>query len=789
MARFLRGRVAERRPGLLAAGGAALALFIAQPSASAAPPDQQPGAKQPAAAPPEKSGKPAQKPTQETSKPAAPAAPPPAKMEPPKPKPAVGPGEGSGERRIEPPAAKPDAPKPADAKKTPAPETPRATPADRGRKAHQQGAPPKKPSASMPKGAERSTPNEAARRIVAGGPTAETLKKKTTDPELSALRDADRVLFPKPLEGARSDFTWDLPEARERGPRVDASGMPPDARLRSAARNADEVATDAEWLKSLTLPNLPVRLEARVVRYLKFYRDSAQGRAIARAWAKKSGRFVPALQAELAKAGLPTDLVWLSLIESAHNPTIISPAGAAGLWQFMPDSGRSYGLTVDRWVDERLDPQRSTEAAIRYLSDLHRRFGNWELAMAAYNMGYGGLTRAIQKFNTNDFWELSRYEAGIPWETTLYVPKIFAIAVVMNNKKAFGISDVPLDAAESFDAVLVDPGTSFEQIALAAEIGTRQVELLNPHYLASRTPPQRPGQKAASHRVRVPAGKGNQTRQRMSKVWASDSELDAYVVKFGDTVGAIATARGTNQATLAKLNKLRDGESLSAGTLLLVPRAKPEPSSAAAEDEAVIVVAPRNYAYPDRVRVFYRVRSGDSLARVASAFQITASELEAWNALDPAARLQPGMVLQVFVPKGVDLSAVHHVPEHKVRVLVAGSSEFFDHHEGLRGKKRMLVEVKSGDTLASIGRRYGMSVGWMERVNRQSRSTALEPGQKLVVYAPRSATDSAASATDAALALEPLPAVDAPHPDLLPTVDQAETQPAALQPAAAKSDG
>src|SRR5690606_34255177 len=104
--------------------------------------------------------------------------------------------------------------------------------------------------------------------------------------------------------------------------------------------------------------------------------------------------------------GLPKDLVWLSLIESGHNPLASSPAGAAGLWQFIPSSGRMYGLTVDRWVDERLDPRRSTRAAARFLSDLYQRFGSWELAMAAYNMGHAGLLRSVRKYNTNDFWRL-----------------------------------------------------------------------------------------------------------------------------------------------------------------------------------------------------------------------------------------------------------------------------------------------------------------------------------------------------------------------------------------------
>src|SRR5690606_25703856 len=220
-----------------------------------------------------------------------------------------------------------------------------------------------------------------------------------------------------------------------------------------------------------------------------FYRDSEQGQAIVHVWAKKAGRYAPALREEFGRAGLPKDLIWLSLIESGHNPTIRSSAGAVGLWQFIASSARMYGLTVDRWVDERLDPARSTQAAIRFLSDLYQRFGSWELAMAAYNMGYAGMSRAIQKFNTNDFWQLSRYEAGIPWETTLYVPKILAIAIVMNNKRAFGIDHVVPDPQERFDTLLVKPGQSLQDVAAAARVSSAELERLNPQLLAGRTPP------------------------------------------------------------------------------------------------------------------------------------------------------------------------------------------------------------------------------------------------------------------------------------------------------------
>src|SRR6185436_1515959 len=148
---------------------------------------------------------------------------------------------------------------------------------------------------------------------------------------------------------------------------------------------------------------------------------------------------------------------------------------------------------------------------------------------------------------------------------------------------------------------------------------------------------------------------------------------------------------------------------------------------------------PRAFRYPDRERVFYRALAGDSLSRVAQALGVTSAERLAWNALDDNARLQPGMVLQAYVPAAAPLGAVKIVRERDTRVLVSGSDEFFDYFEGLNGRKRISVVAREGDTLRSIGRRYGMSVGWMERINRRSRSKKLEAGDTLIVYAQRGA--------------------------------------------------
>ncbi|MBK7580336.1 MAG: transglycosylase SLT domain-containing protein [Myxococcales bacterium] len=645
------------------------------------------------------------------------------------------------------------------------------------------GRAPRRPAASLPTGATRPPPpNESARRRIAASNTPAASKK---DPELEALRAADRVLFPKPLPGSTPGFSWDLPKpSAKSGPEVVASGMPPGRAGDPGLDDSGDGSSDAEWIRSLTMPDLPVRLESRVVRYLKFYRDNPQGKAIARVWARKSGRYVGALKSELTRAGLPSDLVWLSLIESGHNPTIVSPAGAGGLWQFMPDAGRLYGLTVDRWVDERYDPKRATDAAVMYLGDLYRRFGNWELAMAAYNMGYAGLSRAIRKFNTNDYWELCRYEAGIPWETTLYVPKIFAVALVMANKKAFGLADITPDVAENFDGVIAQAGTPLDRVAAAAGVPVATIEGLNPQFLLGRVPPSR-SKSAAVFRVRVPSDRAQQANAALAKLGDPEPELEPYVVRMGDDSKAVIDARSADRTQVLRVNKLRDDEALAPGTVLLLPkRAARTVAAAAASADEVVVVSPREFRYSDRTRVFYRVQGGDNLARIAKGFAVAEGEVLAWNAIDPGARLVSGMTLAIWVKPGVNLTEVRALGERDVRVLVAGTPEFFDYFEGQNGRKRITVEARTGDTLAALGRRYGMSVGWMERINRRSRRKALESGDKLVVYVPIGSAHGKAPAA-APAEPEPLPELEPKDSDSAPATEPAaDAAPAEAEPAA-----
>lgn len=583
---------------------------------------------------------------------------------------------------------------------------------------------------------EPRTPDEGARRVIAGTASAPHASVEESA-ELRALREIDMALFSTaPSHG--------LPWPAEESPRLErdapvllASGLPPQAPLPPLLAPAP--TNDLSWLRKLQLPDIPVRWDVRVIRYLEFYKTNPRGRSMVAGWVKKSGRYGAFVRRTLREQGVPEDVLWLALVESGFDPTIHSPVGAAGLWQFMPEGGRIYGLTIDRWVDERLDPERSTIAAARYLSDLRKRFGNWELAFAAYNMGYGGLLAAIRKYGTNDFWELGRLEAGLPLETALYVPKILAMAIVAKNCAVFGCDGVELDQAVTYDKITVGSGVSLKVVANAAGSDPDAVATLNPQFPIGRTPPHAfsGAEGSGSYVVRVPAGTGALAAKSVPTLSQREDKLDRHVVRWGESVEDIAASWRTTRSSILSLNGFRTGEQVRPGTVLLVPAhaagaGKPEVSLV----KPVVVVPAEKFTYPDRRRIFYRVVAGDAPRDVAAALSVSQGDLCRWNALDTSASLHDGMVLQAFVPKPAIFSHALVTEDENARVLAVGSPEFFEHFETLKGRKRMEIAVNEGDTWRSLSKRYGLSLGMLERINHRSRSTALTTGEKVVVYAP-----------------------------------------------------
>ncbi len=617
------------------------------------------------------------------------------------------------------------------------------------------------------------------RRQVAGGPTLDDTSVGADTPELRALHAAERELFPPASPAIGTPWPQELPfpvGTTEDRPRVHASGLSPAAP--SSTPPAADGAKDLSWLAKLDMPDLPVRWDARVVRYLEFFKDDPRGRATLSTWLRRSGRYRDSIRKVFRKKGLPEDLTWLAMIESGFDATARSPVGALGLWQFMPETGKIYGLSQDRWADQRMNLAAATEAAADFLADLHRRFGSWDLAMAGYNMGYGGVLSAVRRYNTNDYWALSKLEGSFPWETTLYVPKILAAAVVARNLAAFGYQDVAVEPALDGEDVPVGPGIALATVAQACGVTTKEVEQLNPELRASRTPPS-PTQE--DWPVKVPAGKASGCTQNLAKAKRVEPVMERYVVRFGETLEQIAQARKVSVAKLVELNAIAPGEVVRGGTILLVPKTdaavadKPQtdPKTAQAgkrsgdsSDRPVVVVPQDVFVYPDRRRVFYRVQVGDTIRDVCTTFKVTPDELRRWNDIDAAARLVEGMTLQVFAPRDVDLSRAVVLGESDVKTVVAGTDDFF-HHWDDKGRRRVVVTAKAGDTLESIGKKHGVSAALMERINRRGRSEVLAEGDRVVVWVPG---NGAATSPEAQAALgrpgAPVPPAASPTPPL-----------------------
>jgi membrane-bound lytic murein transglycosylase D len=614
---------------------------------------------------------------------------------------------------------------------------------------------PTAPSPARP-GAERERDPGAERRAVRGVALDDAESNET--PELREIRRFEERAFPRAggagvLPSGGADGA--LPPPSLPGTWGGSGDVPPE--LRSPEPPRPEAASpppDSEWLRSLKSPDIPVRWDAQVLRYLDYFKSDPKGRSVMSNWLRRAGRYRDLFEQALVRQGLPKDLFYVAMVESGFDSGARSRVGAGGIWQFMPGAARAYGLEVSYWIDGRRDPERAVEAAARYLKDLYVRFGSWYLVFAAYNAGYGAVLRSITSYNTNDYWELIRHESGLPWESCLYVPKILAAAVVGNNLAAFGYGDVTSDPALAYEEVEVPAGTALATVARAAGARSDVIETLNPQLLRGRTPPDR-----GTSRVRVPQGAAAQYLASFEKVRGGD-KLETVVLRFGETLDDVARTHGANTRELRRLNGVKDTAELRAGTAIVVPRrgskdetakndavAKADKSDKGDKsekdekpdepDDSIIVAVPdRAFSYEGRERVFYRTRDGDGLDEIADAFGVRDDELCEWNNLDPSAKLHPRMVLQIFVRKDFDPSGVLLLDPTKVRVVTLGSEEFLELETARRGKKRLYYMAKAGDTLAKLGRRYGLTVGDLARINRFSYNTELHEGDKIVVYSP-----------------------------------------------------
>ena len=235
--------------------------------------------------------------------------------------------------------------------------------------------------------------------------------------------------------------------------------------------------------------DVPIQMNKQVRAYLVYF--STERKEVIKNYLARSTRYLPMIKEVFDENGLPEDLAYLAMIESGFNCKAYSPAAASGMWQFMKGTGLRYGLTVDSYVDERRDPEKSTRAAAKYLLDLYKQFGSWYLAAASYNCGEGRVQRELDQSNHKNFWELSANQC-LPNETKNYVPQMIAATIIAKNPEKFGFGKIPYQAPVKFDRVQVNEPTSLKAAAFATNRQEEDLQALNPELLRGVTPPDSP---------------------------------------------------------------------------------------------------------------------------------------------------------------------------------------------------------------------------------------------------------------------------------------------------------
>ena len=403
--------------------------------------------------------------------------------------------------------------------------------------------------------------------------------------------------------------------------------------------------------------DIPIPLNARVLAYI----DLFQGRL--REWIqdglRRGGQYLPMIQNVFRAEGLPLDLAYVPLIESAFKPNAVSRAKAKGVWQFMQGTAAAHGLRQTWYIDERSDPEKATFAAAKYLKSLCSIFdGDWHLALASYNGGPGRIQKALSRSRLADFWSLAEKPRLLPRETREYVPMILAAIVIARNPLQYGFEApaVPDATAPSYEKVKLDQPVDLRRIAEWTGSSISNIQSLNPE-LRQWTTPINP----AGYELKVPPGTATALQERISQ--ASPNELATfrwYSVRSGESLAGIARKVGVKRADLASANGLGTQSPVRVGQKLIVPQRgatvllaaradRPEPpaaSRAVVAGGATMGEAP-SVAPSESTKLVYRVKSGDSLFSIARLFNTTVQSLKLWNHLRTSA-IKPGDRLTIF---------------------------------------------------------------------------------------------------------------------------------------------
>lgn len=389
------------------------------------------------------------------------------------------------------------------------------------------------------------------------------------------------------------------------------------------------VRAKAEAELRQTRSDLPLVMNDQVASFINYF--SSRGRGTLEHALVRSGRYREMISRVLKEEGVPQDLIYLAQAESGFHPLALSRAGARGMWQFMASAGDIYGLHRSWWVDERQDPEKSTRAAARYLKELHNQFGDWYLAMAAYNSGAGTVQRAVQRTGYADFWELYRRNV-LPGETRNYVPIIVAVTIMAKNPSQYGLDHLVQDQLLKSDTVRINYPVDLRLVAECVGTSVTTLQDLNPSLLRQTTP------KESDFDLRVPVGTAELYQREIASIPADKRVLWRFHrVSSGETLSEIAKRYHVSISALASANNLEPDSELARREKLVIPI---EPGKPRAEGAAV------SYS---KTATRYKVRKGDTVLSVADDFSVPAESVRKWNRIKGNS-LTVGKTLLIYRP-------------------------------------------------------------------------------------------------------------------------------------------
>ncbi len=471
------------------------------------------------------------------------------------------------------------------------------------------------------------------------------------------------------------------------------------------------VKAKAEAEIKVTKSDLPLVLNDQVAMFINYF-SSQRGRAtLEHAWTR-SGRYREMIARVLKQEGVPQDLIYLAQAESGFQPLALSRAGARGMWQFMAQSGALYGLERNWWVDERQDPEKATQAAARHLKDLYKQFGDWYLAMAAYNSGASTVQHAVERTGYADFWEL--YRRGVlPQETRNYVPIILAETIMLKNPAQYGLELVSGEPPQPVDQVTISYPVDLRLVAECVDTPVDRLQELNPSLLRLTTP------KDQSFTLNLPAGSRERYENAIAAIPVDMRTWWRYhQVEYGESLASIARKYHTSTSSIAEANSLTDGE-VKVGSKLIIPVAPGRPGG-------------ETVAYSHRA-THYKVRKGDTVDSVADDFQVPADKLRKWNHLHGTA-LVPGRMLLIYKPTSSSGPEVASSSHSKAPAMSNGSHKTASKAKaGPTSKAAAYHKVKKGETLSSIAESYNTSVAALKRDNPKL-AASLRAGDVLVIH-------------------------------------------------------